>query len=69
MIQAWCRSGPSVLKGLIYVKQVEPQTLYQWRCVGSSPGGVLVTIPCVKVIDGAVSTEALCNCNPGKTVD
>ncbi|GFV38721.1 hypothetical protein TNCV_4420891 [Trichonephila clavipes] len=48
MIRAWCRSGPNVQKGLIYVKYVEPQTFYQWCCVGSSSGGVLVTIPCIK---------------------
>ncbi|GFV65479.1 uncharacterized protein TNCV_1737161 [Trichonephila clavipes] len=44
MIRAWCR--------------IEPQTFYQWCCVGSNSGGVLVTIPCVKVMDGAVSAAA-----------
>ncbi|GFV78541.1 hypothetical protein TNCV_1888471 [Trichonephila clavipes] len=66
MIQAWCRSRPNVQKGLTYDKYVEPQTFYQWCCVGSNSGGVLVTIPCVKVMDGAVSTAALCNCNPAR---
>ncbi|GFU35300.1 hypothetical protein TNCV_2143551 [Trichonephila clavipes] len=67
MIRAWCRSGPNVQKGLIYVKYVEPQTFYQWCCVGSNSGGVLVTIPCVKLMDDAVSAAALCNYYPGKT--
>ncbi|GFS84160.1 hypothetical protein TNCV_2365321 [Trichonephila clavipes] len=67
MIRARCRLVPNVQKGLIYVKYVEPQTFYQWCCEGSSSGGVLFTIPCVKVIDGAVSTAAFCNCNPEKT--
>ncbi|GFV89814.1 hypothetical protein TNCV_4690431 [Trichonephila clavipes] len=66
MIRAWCRSGPIVQKGLIYVKYVESQTFYQWCCVGYSSGGVLVTIPCVKIIDGAVLAAAFCNCNAGK---
>ncbi|GFY24580.1 putative DD41D transposase [Trichonephila clavipes] len=48
MIRAWCRSGPNVQKGPIYIKCVEPQTFNQWCCVGSNLGGVLVTIPCVK---------------------
>ncbi|GFX76755.1 hypothetical protein TNCV_664621 [Trichonephila clavipes] len=46
MIRAWCRSGPNVQTG--YVKYVEPQAFYQWCCVGSNSGGVLVSIPCVK---------------------
>ncbi|GFV61757.1 hypothetical protein TNCV_189141 [Trichonephila clavipes] len=66
-IRAWCRPGPNVQKRLIYVKYVEPQTFYQLCCADSNSGGVLVTIPCVKVMDGAVSTAALCNCKPGKT--
>ncbi|GFY25589.1 hypothetical protein TNCV_2487091 [Trichonephila clavipes] len=56
MIRAWCRSGPYVQKGLIYVKYVEPQTFYQWCCVDYNSGGILVTIPCVKPLSSVRNT-------------
>ncbi|GFS96134.1 ig-like domain-containing protein [Trichonephila clavipes] len=45
MIQAWCRSGPNVQKRLM----VATNEGYQWCCVCSNSGGVLVTISCVMV--------------------
>ncbi|GFW00908.1 hypothetical protein TNCV_1761461 [Trichonephila clavipes] len=54
MIRAWCLSGLNLQKGLIYVKYVQPQTFYQWCCVDSSSGGVLVTIPCVKWLKDSI---------------
>ncbi|GFU70760.1 hypothetical protein TNCV_493231 [Trichonephila clavipes] len=50
--------GQNVQRGLIYVKYDEPQTFYQWCCVGSSSGGVLVTVSCVKYTH-AVSIDAV----------